>query len=217
MKKALVKIFIAIFTVGMGVGIASNVQANQSDVPEQTKGTITVRYENEIGQTIRPATVNTGSSGVTFTAQIPTIDGYSLARIENGQNDANGPRMVFGGTTPADANQEMVIVYNSVPGTSAAADVQKQVQNQADATKNPSAANKQKSDDSQKSANQTASTKKERENKNNPATSTKTKSTEKQPDTTKEQNGDGALLYGGIAIVVIVAVLVFIGIKLRKK
>ncbi|NDR96709.1 MucBP domain-containing protein [Fructilactobacillus sanfranciscensis] len=81
--------------------------------PSSYQGKIIVHHVDQNGNKIRPDTVATGASGTTYVAQVPQIKGYTYSNIENGQNNANGPQMVFGGGDPVTAVMSMTIVYTA--------------------------------------------------------------------------------------------------------
>ncbi|GAA3182393.1 MucBP domain-containing protein [Fructilactobacillus sanfranciscensis] len=81
--------------------------------PSSYQGKIIVHYVDQNGNKIRTDTVATGATGTTYVAQVPQIKGYAYSNIENGQNNANGPQMVFGGGDPVTAVMSMTIVYTA--------------------------------------------------------------------------------------------------------
>ncbi|USS84619.1 MucBP domain-containing protein [Fructilactobacillus myrtifloralis] len=83
-----------------------------------SKGKIIVHYVDQTGKAIRPATTATGATGTRYVADVPAIRGYSYSRIENGQNDNNGPEMVFGGGDGVTDVSEMTIVYTATGNSS---------------------------------------------------------------------------------------------------
>lgn len=101
-----------------GIGFYTNnpsVMTVKADTttPSSDQGKIIVHYVDQNGNKIRPDTVATGASGTTYVAQVPQIKGYTYSNIENGQNNANGPQMVFGGGDPVTAVMSMTIVYTA--------------------------------------------------------------------------------------------------------
>ncbi|USS93280.1 MucBP domain-containing protein [Fructilactobacillus ixorae] len=83
-----------------------------------SQGKIIVHYVDQTGKSIRPATTATGATGTRYVADVPAISGYSYFRIENGQNDNNGPEMVFGGDDGVTDVSEMTIVYTATGNSS---------------------------------------------------------------------------------------------------
>lgn len=107
-----------------GAGFYSNALSEvnvKADTTEQSRdqGKIIVHYVDQNGNPIRPETVATGATGTTYVASVPQIKGYTYSSIENGQNNANGPQMVFGGGDPVTGVMSMTIVYNATSNKSA--------------------------------------------------------------------------------------------------
>ncbi|WP_395319983.1 MucBP domain-containing protein [Fructilactobacillus frigidiflavus] len=146
-KKLLTGILCATLLGGIGFYSQSltelNVKANTT-TQSNDQGKIIVHYVDQNGNPIRPDTVATGNAGTTYVADVPQIKGYTYASIENGQNNANGPQMVFGGGDPITSVMSMTIVYDATNSKA------------ADSNKNPDSSTSNKNNSTSNSSSTSA-------------------------------------------------------------
>lgn len=194
-KKLLTGILCATLLGGIGFYTSNLSEMTvKADTTTQSndQGKIIVHYVDQNGNPIRPDNVATGNAGTTYVAAVPQIKGYTYASIENGQNNANGPQMVFGGGDPITSVMSMTIVYDA--NSSKAADSNKNPDssssNKNNSTSNSSStsapANNSKASNGSKANSETNS------NKNSSNSKVTPNSTSSNKQNTANSNDDNA-------------------------